>query len=1840
MTLTSNNEVVGVRTIAGRWRRRLSVGAVAGLLVGLLGLSLVVPAASADTAPVDEPNTPATVSGDPLPTVQINGIVWSQAVAGGKVYAGGQFTSARPAGAAPGTNETARANLLSYDLVSGQLDTSFNPNVNGRILAVAASPDGKRLYVGGGFTSVNGVARYRLAAFDTATGALISSWAPGANTVVAGIRATNSTVYVVGSFTNINNTARTGAAALDAKTGALLSFNPVLQGGYLARSVVVSPDESKVVIAGSFLTTNGSNNPGRGIAALDATTGASLPWAMNGVLRNAGTTSSMYSLASDGDSVYGSGYDFGGTKTDDDFEGSFRASWADGSLVWMEDCHGDTYSVTPFKGALYTAAHTHYCGNIGEFPQLDPWYLNHSLAFSKEPSTRTITPDRYGYRSFTGNVAGKLLHWYPIWGTGTASGIGQAGWSVTSSGDYLLYGGEFTSVNGVRQQGLVRFTTKESAPNKVGPSVQGGLYKIGALSYRAGEARLNWDANYDVDNATLTYALYRQGVAAPLYTTTANSTYWQRPKMSFVDKTVTAGQTYSYRVRVTDPFGNATVSDWTPVTVAAAGTSTTYDDAVMGDSPKYFWPLNEASGTAAYDWANGNDLTTVGSGITRGAAGQEVAGFATATTFPGTATQFAVSKTSEPGPQQFSIEAWFKTTSTDGGKIVGFGDSRTGSSNSYDRHIYLNGSGAVSFGVYPGAARTLTSGSGYNDGQWHHVVGTMGAGGISLFVDGKRTGTDPSVTSAQSYTGYWRVGGDTIGSWPNTGSGTYLSGTIADVAVYDSVLTRDQVDAHWAASGRTSNLPSAPADAYGKAVYDLNPTLYWRLGEASGTTANDSGRDGATGVYNTSGSNSIARGESGALAGVSNPSIRFTSSKNFFGLWNNRQTVISTRQYSNPTTYSIETWFKTTSSGGGKIVGFGNSNSNDANASSNYDRHVYMNGRGQLMFGTYNGSTNVITAPGTYNDGQWHYVVASQSADGMRLYLDGTLVGSNSVADAQNYSGYWRVGGDSGWDGDPLWVGAVDEVAVYGSALTSAQVSAHYQLGKAGAVDAPPTAEFSSIATDLSVAFDAGSSTDAEGPLTYAWSFGDNSTATGATPSHTYQAAGVYGVTLTVTDTAGQTASRTHSVTVAAPNQLPTAAFTATVDQLKVSVDAAASVDADGTIQSYAWNWGDGANTTGSTSSHTYDSPGAKTITLTVTDDRGGSAVLVRTVDAVAPPVPNAPPTAALSATVGSDGRTVSVDGSASTDNDGTISTYAWDWGDGTPAGSGVQSSHTFLSDGSYTITLSVVDDDGAAGSATKVVTVAAPAAEEIIAKDAFERTLTAGWGSADTGGAWTVSGGSAAFSVGGGQGTVTLSPGGTREARLSAVSSVSSVVDAEVSTDTASVGGTASATVIGRLVGSNAYSARVRFEPNGVVRLYLMRDESLLGGATYAMPGTYVVGQPIKVRLSVRGTGPTTLGAKIWPSGSAEPSAWQTQATDSTPVLQSAGAVSLKTAISSVSTVATTKVRFDNVKVITGNTPAPPAVEPAAPPAAPPVQPTPNVAPTAAFTAATTGLSVAVDAAGSVDSDGTISSYAWTFGDGATASGATAAHPYASAGTYTVGLTVTDDRGATATVTHDVVVQDPPPAPPAAAIAADSFERTVSGGWGSSDLGGAWTAVGGAASFGVGSGAGSVALSPGYTREVRLAEVSSTAVVLSAGVWSDVVPVGGAVSATMIGRQVGNSVYSARVRFEPGNIVRLYIMRDETLLGGAIYTMPEQYSAGARINVKLQVSGAGPTTVAAKIWAAASTEPADWQLQGTDSTAAMQAAGFVGIRSAVSSASTNASTNLSYDDFSVTALQ
>ncbi|WP_395245667.1 LamG-like jellyroll fold domain-containing protein [Agromyces sp. MMS24-K17] len=1091
--------------------RLLASTAIAAVVASALSVAAFASPAAADTAPPDT-TVPATVSTDPLPAPQINGVVWDQEIVGNTVYVAGNFTKARPAGSAAGVNEVNRSYLLAFDITTGNL-LPWAPTLNAQVRAIAASPDGKRLYAGGEFTQVNGATRNRIVAFDTATGNVATAFNVSANNRVWALDATNTTVYFSGHFSSVSGNPRPGfSAAAAASNGAIQPWAPVLANGR-AWDLVVSPDGSKVVIGGDFTTANGSDNPGYGLVAVDSTAGATiLPWNANSQVRNGGTEAAVVSLESDGDSFYGSGYHFGGGGN---LEGTFRGSWATGEIDWVADCHGDTYSVAAIGETIYTAGHAHYCGNIEGYPQTDPWTFYRGIAYSKSVAGTNL-PDPYGYPDHFGAPAPQLLNFFPNMNLGSFTGQYQGPWDVTADARYAVYGGEFTTVNNKAQQGIVRFGVPALAPNTDGPRLTGDNFVPKLQSPAAGVVTASWPANYDRDNERLTYQVIRDGrTATPVYVTDQNSRFYDRPTMTFVDTGLTPGQTYTYRLRAIDPFGNSGWGSTLSITAAGTGTLSSYARTVIDDKPTYYWRFGDPVGTSSAADTVGRANPTAGNGVTFGQTGAILGDADKAAAFNGTDGGRAISQEQVWRDNSLAVEAWFKTTSTSGGKIVGFGGSPSGDSSNYDRHVYMSPQGKVSFGIWTGTGRILTSPKSYNDGEWHHVVGTLGANGQQLFIDGRRVGVDAAVTWGQQYWGYWRVGGD------NTWDGDRnFNGTVDEVAVYPAPLTADQVLEHYTASGRDPGaIPTAPADAYGAAVFASDPLVYFRLGEAAGAVAKDSGPQAADGGY----LGSYSLGAAGALVDVADTAARF-----------NGGFVATSSQFGPSTTYSTEAWFKTTTTVGGKITGFGNSNSGLSN---NYDRHVYMQDDGHLVFGTWTGQTNTITSPQPYNDGVWHQVVATQSSAGMKLYVDGVLVGTNPQTQAEGYSGYWRAGGDVTWGSSSPWFdGDIDEFAVYPVALSADTVQSHYALGSVTVPNSPPTATFTSAVDELDVQFDATGSDDPDGTITgYAWNFGDGQTGSGATASHTYAAAGDYSVELTVTDDAGATATHTATVTAIAP---------------------------------------------------------------------------------------------------------------------------------------------------------------------------------------------------------------------------------------------------------------------------------------------------------------------------------------------------------------------------------------------------------------------------------------------------------------------------------------------------------------------------------------------------------------------------------------------------------------------------------------------------------------------------------------------------------------------------------
>src|SRR5882724_9379264 len=159
------------------------------------------------------------------------------------------------------------------------------------------------------------------------------------------------------------------------------------------------------------------------------------------------------------------------------------------------------------------------------------------------------------------------------------------------------------------------------------------------------------------------------------------------------------------------------------------------------------------------------------------------------------------------------------------------------------------------------------------------------------------------------------------------------------------------------------------------------------------------------------------------------------------------------------------------------------------------------------------------------------------------------------------------------------------------------------------------------------------------------------------------------------------------------PNQSPVAAFTSSCPTLTCSFTDQSS-DPDGTIATWRWDFGDGSATVSTRNpSHTYSAGGSYTVTLTVTDNQGAQNAVTHP---VAPSQPNQPPTAAFTASCSA--LTCSFTDQSS-DPDGTIATWRWDFGDGSATGTTRNPSHTYSAGGSYTVTLTVTDNQGAQSS-------------------------------------------------------------------------------------------------------------------------------------------------------------------------------------------------------------------------------------------------------------------------------------------------------------------------------------------------------------------------------------------------------------------------------------------------------------------------------------------------------------------------------------------------------------
>jgi PKD repeat protein len=251
------------------------------------------------------------------------------------------------------------------------------------------------------------------------------------------------------------------------------------------------------------------------------------------------------------------------------------------------------------------------------------------------------------------------------------------------------------------------------------------------------------------------------------------------------------------------------------------------------------------------------------------------------------------------------------------------------------------------------------------------------------------------------------------------------------------------------------------------------------------------------------------------------------------------------------------------------------------------------------------------------------------------------------------------------------------------------------------------------------VTFDASTTQDEGGACgnacSYSWNFGDGVTRSGMIVTHSFAAPGTFSVVLTVTDAGGATATRQRIVTVsgsAAPTVTAITVSPVPPRSLQpVTFTAVATAAPRRSIVSYDWNFGDGTSRTTTTPSvtKTYSTQGIFVVTVTVTQDTGETASLSQQVNVT---------DSALTATIEFSpqdprvGQRVTFTAANPTSPGGSISSYEWDFGDGS-TGSGQTTSHTYSSANTFLVRLRLTDSNGNVGTVTRTVTVTDPTEEE-----------------------------------------------------------------------------------------------------------------------------------------------------------------------------------------------------------------------------------------------------------------------------------------------------------------------------------------------------------------------------------------------------------------------------------------------------------------------------------------------------------------------------------------------
>jgi large repetitive protein len=1538
-----------------------------------------------------------------------------------RVFIAGNFTSL--ANTIAPTTTINQANLASYNLQTGLIDTSFRPTFNGGVTAVEASPDGTKLFVGGSFSTVNGVAKQKVASLNLTTGAPLTTFgfSNSTNNQVTALAASNSTLYVGGRFSRVNGVLLRGLAAVNAASGAVdQTFDNQLSGGIGVDGQLGVPqlklthDGSKLLVVHTGRQIDGQDRYGMGI--IDTATKELLPWRSQlwdtNLARVGGVTRIAAGDISPDDSYFvvssGSG---GDAPPISDTAIAFplnAASLQDSDVqpLWISRHFDSIYSVAITEVAVYVGGHF---GFIESPSSDDPWPGLDNVGYGTGQGLAGYGLGdqvvRRDHIAAINPVDGKSLEWYPV--SGSNSFEGDKAMEATPRG--LFIGGDGQWKGGVNT-GRVAFFDMNSVTfpaalpdTTITTPIEGRVVANNAPFDITGTARVNTGTvgrvQVQVQDRDSGQYLQDNGTAFTTFGNTAN----------------TLNATLS---------GTGTTRTWSiPATVTTNRNLRVYAQA--------FTAATGGTGDATRASKLFESFSTEDQTPTTGISGPS--GIQTSTTF-------TVTGTANDDLGVNSLSFWFRD----------------------EQQRYLQNDGTVSaiFNTFRGTPDVV----GATNATWSYEV-TLPHEGVWR---GSATATDTiGQADLRSATRDWTIDSNAISPTvtiqqpvqmtpPFTvpamtvepGGRITFSGTAED----DEGLKNVEIslrnsstgeglrnDGTWGV-GQAGNYRISPVDIAGSTYnwsyttpFDLSAGTYSFTVRATDdddlvTSSTNQGRltinaqfagdlpPNATMSFVAPTDESLTVNLSGTATddiGVERVrvSLQDQDTGRYLQANGTMAAAIAYRDATlTPPNATSTAWslpaITLPTGGNWRFSALANDRVQQDPSAATASYQVYPNDGPPALSDTLgqpqNGATfddGRIVVTGRAEDAADANAsiasvrVAVVNAAGQYMSSTGTFTSTtasfrtaflNSPGSAGSNYSYTTPVIPAGTysvqvqavdlrnqlsDNDPLAVGDQPRIA---TGVTVTQPANN-----------PPVASFTYSCTQNVCTFDGRGSTD-ETPtsLAYTWSFGGTGTTTNGTgplPTRTFTAPGTFPVTLTVTDewTATNT-SAAQNVTIVEPpgNSAPVPTFIQNCQGLTCSVSSAGTVDPNtGDSIAYSWNWGDGTalSTGASPAAHAYAAAGSYTITLTTTDGWGDAASTTRNVT-LSEPAGNQPPSVAFTTSCPTY-TTCQMNSAGTVDPDGDAITYSWNFGD-TGTSTSASPSRTYAAPGTYTITLTVRDVWGKTTTVTHDVTITEPAGN---------------------------TGPSATF-----------------------VATCTVLVCAMNSTGTV--------------------------DPEGhTIKSYTWNwgDGTALGTGTspshtYALPGTYTITLTATDSWNRSGAPVTRDVTMQEPAGNQGPTAVMPAptctTTNTTCAFTSTGTSDPEghTPLRYVwnwgdGTAASTTASGSHVFPVAGTYTVTLTVSDAWGRAGTPVtrevttspEPGGNTGPAVTFPQPIcTGRSCAVSSAGTTDPDG-IRSYSWNWGDATTAStgAAPAAHLYAAAGTFTITLTVTDNWGKTSVVTRTVTV-------------------------------------------------------------------------------------------------------------------------------------------------------------------------------------------------------------------------